>query len=103
MNGYLTIARMGGDPGKLAATYRNSAGVMRGVGEDHGLLVHAAATSDEGLVVVNLWPSKEGSESAAEDPRRLEVLAGLNLEPGDFRREHYDVVGYDLFAAHQPT
>lgn len=97
MNGYLTIARMAGDPEALASSYLFSADVMAGVGKDHGLIAHAAATAPDGLVLVNLWPSRDGSESAARDPRRLEVLASLNLQPTDFSREHHEVMNYDVF------
>lgn len=72
---------------------------MAGVGRDHGLLVHAAAVTDEGLMMVNIWPSRDGSEAAARDPRRLRVLAGLEIDPGAFRREHHEVVALGLFAA----
>ena len=55
---------------------------MNGVGRDHGLLVHAAAATDDGLVMVNVWPSPEGSEAAARDPRRLGELAAARIGPG---------------------
>jgi hypothetical protein len=97
MNPCLSIARVNGDPAELADAYTCSAETMAAVGRDHGLLVHAAARSDDGLILVNLWPSPAGSESAAQDPRRLEVLRGLDLPPGAFQREHHDVVNYDLF------
>ena len=90
--GYLSVARFGGDPDLLAAEYRRSAPVMNGVGRDHGLLVHAAARTDEGLVIVNLWPSSEGSEAAARDSRRLAVLRDLEIEPAGVSREHHDLL-----------
>ena len=64
---------------------------------DHGLILHAAAKADDGVVIVNLWPSKDGSEAAARDPRRLDTLADLGLTPDRFRRDHHDVVNLDLF------
>ena len=81
-HGYLTIARITGKPDELLPLYRRSAEVMNGVGRDHGLLVHAAAATDDGLVMVNVWPSPEGSEAAARDPRRLGVLAEIGVGPG---------------------
>jgi hypothetical protein len=38
------------------------------VGRDHGLILHAGAKTGDGFMVLNLWPSKDGSETAARDP-----------------------------------
>ena len=94
---YLTIARISGDPDQLLDGYARSAAVMAGVGRDHGLILHAAARADDGVVIVNLWPSKDGSEAAARDPRRLDTIADLGLTPDRFHREHHEVVNLDLF------
>ena len=67
---YLTIARFSGDPDLLLDAYRRYSGVMSAVGRDNGLILHAAAKTDSGFLVVNLWPSKADSEAAARDPRR---------------------------------
>jgi quercetin dioxygenase-like cupin family protein len=64
---YLTIARFFGDGDRLLAEYRKYSDVMSGVGRDHGLILHAGAKTDDGFLVVNLWPSKQGSEAAAGD------------------------------------
>jgi hypothetical protein len=96
-HGYLTIARIAGDPHELLRVYRRSAQVMNGVGRDHGLLVHAAAATDDGLVMVNVWPSPAGSEAAARDPRRLGELAAPGLEPGQLTREHHEAAHVVLF------
>ena len=94
---YLTITRISGDPGELLDGYRQSADTMSGVGRDHGLILHAAAQSGDGLVVVNLWPSKDGSEAAARDPRRLATAQKNGLTPDRIRPEHFDVENYELF------
>ena len=52
----------------LLAAYRSSAETMNGVGRDHGLLAHVAAPTDEGLVMVNVWPSPDGSEAGSARP-----------------------------------
>lgn len=88
---YLTLARFNGDPDDLLASYESSAAVMDEVGRDHGLLVHAAGRTDSGLLVVNLWPSRDGSLSAASDPRRLRSLAASGLTPDQIEHEHHDV------------
>lgn len=91
---YLTLAHFSGDADRLAEDYRRYSGVMSGVGRDHGLILHAGAKTDDGFLVVNLWPSKEESEAAARDPRRLEVIERAEIEPGQIRREHHDVVDF---------
>jgi hypothetical protein len=94
---YLTIARFSGDPEQLLERYEQSSEVMSGVGRDHGLILHAAAKTDEGLLVINLWPSKDCSEAAAGDPRRLGVLEQSGVTPGDISREHHEVANYEVF------
>jgi hypothetical protein len=96
-HGYLTIARISGDPDELLRSYRRSAEAMSGVGRDHGLLVHVAASTDQGLLLVNLWPSPHGSESAARDPRRQSQLSAAGLRPEQIRREHHPVAQAVLF------
>jgi hypothetical protein len=88
---YLTLARFTGDPDRLLSAYESSANAMDAVGRDHGLLVHAATKTDSGMLVVNLWPSRDGSLSAAADPRRLQSLAASGLVPEQIQHEHHDV------------
>jgi hypothetical protein len=70
---------------------------MDAVGRDHGLLLHAAARTDAGLLVVNLWRSPAGSEAAARDPRRIAALTASGLAPDRIVREHHDVEHYTGF------
>ena len=93
---YLTIARFSGDPDQLLADYRTYSDVMSEVGRDHGLMVHAAAKTDSGFLVVNLWPSKENSEAAARDPRRSEVIQGADISPDQIDREHHRGVAHSV-------
>ncbi len=95
--GYLTITRISGDPDGLEHGYRRSAGVMSEVGRDHGLIAHTAAKAENGIVIVNLWPSKDGSESAAADQRRANVIQEHGLEPSRMLREHHDVFSCVVF------
>ena len=95
---YLTIARFSGDPEALLEQYERASETMSGVGRDHGLILHAAAKTDDGMLVVNLWPSKDESEAAARDPRRLGVLEQTGLTPDDISREHYEIASYEVFA-----
>jgi hypothetical protein len=49
------------------------------------------------MLIVNLWPSKEGSESAAADPRRIAALQHVGLRPQQQRKEHHDLERYVVF------
>lgn len=94
---YLTITRIDGDTEQLLEGYRQTAEVMDGVGRDHELIAHLAAATDDGLTIINLWPSRQRSEQAAEDSRRLAVVAGHELRPEQIRKEHHEVDRLVLF------
>jgi len=96
-NGYLTLARIEGDPGALLDGYLRTAETMDSVGRDHGLVMHAAARTEDGLLIVNLWPSADGSESAARDPRRLGTLAEHEPAITGMRREHRELERFVTF------
>ncbi len=70
---------------------------MSAVGRDHGLILHSAARTEKGLLIVNLWPSKDGSEAAARDPRRLGAIREHALSPDQIRPEHHEVEDYVIF------
>ena len=94
---YLTIARFSGDGDRLLDAYRSYSDVMDGVGRDHGLILHAVAKTDGGSLILNLWPSKDGSEAAARDPRRLGVIERAEIDPDQIHREHYEVARFTVF------
>ena len=94
---YLTLTRIDGDPDQLIAGYRRSSPDMDPVGRDHGLILHAGTQTPDGLLIVNLWTDRAGSEAAAADPRRLAVLERESLSPERQRREHHDVERYVVF------
>jgi mannose-6-phosphate isomerase-like protein (cupin superfamily) len=94
---YLTVTRFSGAGDQLLAEYRKHSNVMSGVGRDHGLIVHAGAKTDSGFLIVNLWPSKERSEAAARDPRRLSVVEQAEISPDQIRREHQEVAHFVVF------
>jgi len=95
---YLTITRFDGEPEALLAEYHCSAAVMDAVGHDHGLMLHAVARSDHGLLVVNLWPSRDNSEAAASDSRRLAALQRASAAIAQLRREHHELERYFIAA-----
>ncbi len=96
---YLSITRIEGDPEELLAAYRETAAEMAAVGRDHGLLLHGTAATEDGLLMVNVWPSPDGSQAAAADPRRLAVLARHGLDPARMQKEHHELAGLLLPAA----
>ena len=100
---YLTIARIGGEPDQLLDNYLRSTETMDGVGRDHGLIVHAAAPTESGLMILNLWPSRDGSEAAARDQRRLDTIRQQALDPEQIRKEHHDVARLVLFGPQWPS
>ena len=71
---------------------------MDQVGHDHGLILHAGARTPDGLLIVNLWPSKQASEAAATDARRLAALRQEAVTPDRQHKEHHAVERYVLFA-----
>lgn len=96
---YLTIARISGDPDQLLDGYRSTSAAMDRVGRDHGLILHAGARTSDGLLIVNLWPSQDGSEAAAADPRRHAALRHVGVGPQQQRKEHYEVERYVVLAS----
>jgi hypothetical protein len=97
---YVTIARIDGDPDMLLEGYRQTAEVMDGVGRDHELIMHLAAATDDGLMIINVWPSPERSEQAAADPRRRAVVAGHQLRGDLLCKEHHEVDRLVVFEDH---
>ena len=94
---YLTITRISGESATLFAAWRSTLERMNEVGREHGLIVHATGPTEEGLLMVNLWPARENADAATADPRRNRVLAEHGLDPGQISREHHDGVEYVAF------
>ncbi len=66
----LTIIRASGDPDELLASKREHIDpVMKRKAKEYGHLIHIAARSDDGLVVINLWESEEGLPESMGGPR----------------------------------
>ena len=100
--GYMTVMKISGDPDELAARYAESAKTMAEVGRDHELILHAAAKTEDGLMVVNLWPSQEESEAASRDQRRLAEVARHDLESRQISRDHFELENWHLGGARSP-
>lgn len=94
----LTIMRSTGDPDRLLAAKREHIDpVMERKAGQYGHLLHVAARTPDGVVVVNLWESAEGSEQAAQDPeiqRARHALGASAASTGPADVAHYEVVDY---------
>jgi hypothetical protein len=62
---------------------------------EHGIIFNCRAKADDGVLIVNLWPDAESSETAFQDPEIQEALgAMLGAAGGEAERRHYVVVDY---------
>ena len=94
----LTIIRTSGDPDELLASkHEHIDPVMKREADQYGHLLHIAARADDGLVVINLWQSEEGSQQAWEDPEIQEARQAAErsgASTGETTFEHYQVEDY---------
>jgi len=92
----LTIIRASGDPDELLAGKREHIDpVMERKAEEYGHLVHIAARTDDGIMVINLWESEEGSQQAWADPELTEAREAAATNYGSEPMfEHYRVEDY---------
>ncbi len=89
---YLTLVRVPGDAEELLeGPYRTMASNMANLGPKHGLISHVAAKTDDGVLVVNLWESKEGSEAMAKAPEIQQSREQSDVPQEAVRFEHYEV------------
>ena len=88
---YLTFIRIPGNSDELLADDTMPRNI-ESLGPKHGLIANVRAATEGGILVVNLWESKEGSEAMANEPdiqeARQKQMASL---PGEVRFEHFDV------------
>ena len=95
---YLTLIRISGNSEELLADDTMAKNVERH-GPKHGLIVNARAATDDGILVVNLWESKEGSEAMAQEPDIQEGRERSGVAPDQVRFEHFDVGdNYQVFS-----
>ena len=94
----LTIMSATGDPDDLLAAKREHIDpVMNRRAVEFGNIFHVAARTPDGMIVINLWESEEGSEQAAQDPeiqsaRDAMAQSGAATSPPDV--QHYEVEDY---------
>ncbi len=94
----LTIMRATGNPDELLAAKRDHIDpVMQRRAGEYGFISHVAARTPDGMVIVNLWESEEGSEQAAQDPELQEAREAMRqtgAATGPPEVEHYEVEDY---------
>jgi len=91
---YLSVMRISGDPDELVAGYETISAVMGRVAPENGIISHVAAKTDDGLLIVNLWESKEGSEATAEHPDVQKAREDSGVPPERVTFEHYETLNY---------
>jgi hypothetical protein len=94
---YVSLIRVPGDADELLeSAYPEMASRMSRLGPKHGLISHVAAKTDEGMLVINLWESKEGSEAMFRDPEIQQARQESPVDPEQVRFEHYDVANFQI-------
>jgi quinol monooxygenase YgiN len=97
----LTIMEHKGDPDALLATIKETIDpVARAKAPEYGGISHAVARTDDGLLIVNVWESEEGSEAMRQDPEvqaAIERMASAGVGPPQVR--HYELLEYVTPAA----
>ena len=93
----LTIIELKGDPDELLQIKREVTDpVMSRKAPEYGGISHVAAKTPDGLLIVNLWESEEGSEQALQDREVQEMRNTLRERLGGEPPppQHYEVVDH---------
>ena len=94
----LTIMRLKGDPDQLLQTKEQKLDpVAQEKAREYGGISQAVAKTSEGLLMVNLWESEEGSDAMRQDPELDEALreSMMAVAQGPPEVEHYELVQYN--------
>ncbi|HEV2724480.1 MAG TPA: hypothetical protein VGV10_07590 [Thermoleophilaceae bacterium] len=92
------MIRNSGDPERLLAAKREHIDpVMERKAPEYGNLLHVAARTPDGVLVLNLWKSEEGSAQAFQDPeiqQARQAMMDSGAAAGPPEMTHYEVVDY---------
>ena len=69
----LAMITMKGDPDDLLDRYDRSATEMEGVAED-GLILHSVARTEDGVVMADVWDSRETLETYMSNPDFVKMM-----------------------------
>jgi len=90
--------RLKGDPDQLLQTKEQKLDpVAQEKAREYGGISQAVAKTSEGLLMVNLWESEEGSDAMRQDPELDEALreSMMAVAQGPPEVEHYELVQYN--------
>jgi len=92
----LTVIRIKGDTDELLANKREHIDpVVQRKAPEHGAVWSVTAKTDDGIMIVNLWPDEQSSEQVFQDP---EIQAALQAGQAELatspERNHYEVADY---------
>jgi hypothetical protein len=91
----LTVINVKGDPDALVDAMAGADEVFARKAPEHGMIFSVRARTDDGIMIVNLWPDAESSETAFKDPEIQEALGKVSeLTDAPADRAHYEVVDY---------
>ena len=92
----LTVIKVKGDTDALIDAMAAGEEVFARKAPEYGIVFSCRAKTDDGVMIVNLWPDDESSERAFQDPEIQEALAGMQgAASGPPERSHYDVIAYN--------
>jgi len=93
---HVSIMRLKGDPDQLMATKQEKMDpVTMRVAPENGGMLHIAAKTDEGIVIVNLWETAEGSQATANDPEVAKAREESGIQPDQIQWEQYEVEQFE--------
>jgi hypothetical protein len=94
----LTIMRLKGDPEELLQTKQQKLDpVAQPKAREYGGISQAVAKTSDGLLMVNLWESEEGSDAMRQDSELDQMLreSMMQVADGPPEVEHYELVDYN--------
>jgi len=93
----LTIMRLKGNPDELLQTKQEKLDpIARDKAREYGAISQAVAKTSDGLMMVNLWESEQGSDSMRADPEIDGAIRDsmMAVAEGPPEVEHYELVQY---------
>jgi hypothetical protein len=89
---FVTTFRINGDPDELLKFKQEVMDpVVEPAARENGIVEHITCRTDDGLVVVNIWETLEGSEKTAEAARAAaEGHGNTDARPSDW--QSYEIV-----------
>jgi hypothetical protein len=87
----VSMMRMSGDPEELARKIQEHVDpVASRLGPGHGGLLNILASTDDGILVINLWENEEGRHAMAAEPEVQQALQAAGLPRPAF--DGYEVI-----------